>query len=60
MSTVVPSSSANWVTFVVIAVLVFILQIGAELIGIVDKSRRPVLNLLARLRMKAGISTRSK
>jgi UDP-GlcNAc:undecaprenyl-phosphate GlcNAc-1-phosphate transferase len=41
-------------------VLVFILQIGAELIGIVDKSRRPVLNLLARLRMKAGISTRSK
>jgi UDP-GlcNAc:undecaprenyl-phosphate GlcNAc-1-phosphate transferase len=60
MSTVVPLSSANWVTFVVIAVLVFILQIGAELIGIVDKSRRPVLNLLARLRMKAGFSTRSK
>jgi UDP-GlcNAc:undecaprenyl-phosphate GlcNAc-1-phosphate transferase len=60
MSTVVPSSSANWVTFVVIAVLVFILQIGAELIGIVDKSRRPVLDFLARLRMKAGVSTRSK
>lgn len=60
MSTVVPSSSANWVTFVVIAVLVFILQIGAELIGIVDKSRRPVLDFLARLRMKAGFSTRSK
>jgi UDP-GlcNAc:undecaprenyl-phosphate GlcNAc-1-phosphate transferase len=60
MSAVVPSSSANWVTFVVIAVLVFILQIGAELIGIVDKSRRPVLDLLARLRMKAGMMTRSK
>jgi len=60
MSTVVPSTSANWVTFVVIVVLVFILQIGAELIGIVDKSRRPVLDLLARLRMKAGFSTRSK
>ena len=60
MSAVVPSSSANWVTFVVIAVLVFILQIGAELIGIVDKSRRPVLDFLARLRMKAGVSTRSK
>jgi len=60
MSAVVPSASANWVTFVVIAVLVFILQIGAELIGIVDKSRRPVLDLLARLRMKAGFSTRSK
>jgi UDP-GlcNAc:undecaprenyl-phosphate GlcNAc-1-phosphate transferase len=60
MSTVVPSESANWVTFVVIAVLVFILQIGAELIGIVDKSRRPVLDLLARLRMKTGFSPRSK
>jgi len=60
MSTVVPSSAANWVTFVVIAVLVFILQIGAELIGIVDKSRRPVLDLLARLWMKAGLMTRSK
>jgi len=60
MSTVVPSSAANWVTFVVIAVLVCILQIGAELIGIVDKSRRPVLDLLARLGMKAGILSRSK
>jgi len=60
MSTVVPSSSANWVTFVVIAVLVLILQIGAELIGIVDKTRRPVLDFLARLGMKVGVPTRSK
>lgn len=44
----------NWVTFVVICVLVFLLQIGAEIIGIVDRSRRPVLNFLARMRVKAG------
>lgn len=48
----------NWVTFIVICVLVFLLQIGAELIGIVDKSRRPVINLLARL--KPQTESRSK
>jgi len=50
----------NWVTFVVICVLVFLLQIGAELIGIVDKSRRPVINLLTRLLMKPQTDSRSK
>lgn len=50
----------NWVTFVVICVLVFLLQIGAELIGIVDKSRRPVINFLNRLRMKPQTESRSK
>ncbi len=50
----------NWVTFVVICVLIFLLQIGAEVIGIVDKSRKPVLHFLARLRMKAQAETRSK
>ncbi|MBB3110518.1 UDP-GlcNAc:undecaprenyl-phosphate GlcNAc-1-phosphate transferase [Paenibacillus phyllosphaerae] len=51
-STIVESTAANWVTFVVILVLVFILQIGAELIGIVDKTRRPVLNFLQRVLMR--------
>lgn len=46
----VQSHAANWVTFVVISFLVFFMQIGAELIGIVDKSKRPLLNLLARMR----------
>ncbi len=50
----------NWITFIVICALVFLLQIGAELIGIVDKTRRPVLDFLARLRMKPGTETRSK
>ena len=39
----------NWVTFVVICIILFLMQIGAELIGIVDKSRKPLLHLLARL-----------
>jgi UDP-GlcNAc:undecaprenyl-phosphate GlcNAc-1-phosphate transferase len=50
----------NWVTFVVICVLMFLLQIGAEIIGIVDKSRKPVLHFLARLRAKPQTETRSK
>lgn len=50
----------NWVTFVVICVLMFLLQIGAELIGIVDKTRKPVINFLARLRMKPQTESRSK
>lgn len=50
----------NWITFIVICALVFLLQIGAELIGIVDKSRRPVLDFLARLRMKPHTDTRGK
>ncbi|XID96187.1 glycosyltransferase family 4 protein [Paenibacillaceae bacterium WGS1546] len=48
----------NWITFIVICALVFLLQIGAELIGIVDKTRRPVLDFLARLRMKPQTDSR--
>jgi UDP-GlcNAc:undecaprenyl-phosphate/decaprenyl-phosphate GlcNAc-1-phosphate transferase len=59
-SVVVQSHAANWVTFVVIAVLMFVLQIGAEVIGIVDKTKRPVLNFLARMRMKPETQSRSK
>ncbi|EXX86805.1 UDP-phosphate N-acetylglucosaminyl 1-phosphate transferase [Paenibacillus darwinianus] len=59
-STVIQSSAANWVTFVVIAVLVFIMQIGAELIGLVDKSKRPVLDFIQRLRMKLVTQSRGK
>jgi UDP-GlcNAc:undecaprenyl-phosphate GlcNAc-1-phosphate transferase len=59
-STVVQSTAANWVTFVVIAVMMFVLQIGAELIGIVDKSKRPVLSLLQRLRLKTETQSRPK
>jgi len=51
---------ANWVTFVVICIMTFFLQIGAELIGLIGKTKRPLLNLIARLRMKENAETRSK
>jgi UDP-GlcNAc:undecaprenyl-phosphate/decaprenyl-phosphate GlcNAc-1-phosphate transferase len=54
------SGFGNWITFIVICALVFLLQIGAELIGIVDQTRRPVLGLLARLRMKTQTESRGK
>ncbi len=54
------SGLGNWITFIVICALVFLLQIGAELIGIVDQSRRPVLDFLARLRLKPQTDSRGK
>jgi UDP-GlcNAc:undecaprenyl-phosphate GlcNAc-1-phosphate transferase len=52
--------NANWVTFVVICVMMFFLQIGAEVIGLIGKTKRPLLNFLARLRMKVGEERGSK
>lgn len=52
--------NANWVTFVVICVMVFFLQIGAEVIGLIGKTKRPVLDFFARIRMKAGAERGSK
>ncbi|MEK3883919.1 MraY family glycosyltransferase [Paenibacillus sp. PL2-23] len=48
-SAVVQSSAANWITFAVICMLMFLLQIGAEITGIVDKTRRPLINFLVRI-----------
>lgn len=45
-------NEANWVTFVVICIMMFFLQIGAEVIGLVGKTKRPVLNTLIRLLAK--------
>ena len=63
-SAVVQSSAANWITFIVICLLMFFLQIGAELTGIVDQTRRPLINFLARLGLvrlsKADAHSRSK
>ncbi|QJD88254.1 glycosyltransferase family 4 protein [Cohnella herbarum] len=59
-SSVSNTGLGNWITFIVICALVFLLQIGAELIGIVDQTRRPVLDFLARLRMKPHTETRGK
>lgn len=51
---------ANWVTFVVICVMAFFLQIGAEVLGLIGKTKRPLLNFLARLRMKVTAERSSK
>ncbi|MCE5169285.1 undecaprenyl/decaprenyl-phosphate alpha-N-acetylglucosaminyl 1-phosphate transferase [Paenibacillus profundus] len=54
------SHDANWVTFVVICILLISLQLGAEVIGIVSKTKRPMLNMLHRLRVKAHADSRTK
>ncbi|WP_426333584.1 glycosyltransferase family 4 protein [Paenibacillus silvae] len=51
---------ANWVTFVVICIMMFFLQVGAEVIGLVSKTRKPVINFLMRMRVKLNPQTRSK
>ncbi|MFD0957893.1 glycosyltransferase family 4 protein [Paenibacillus chungangensis] len=51
-SVVVQSTAANWITFAVICLLMFFLQIGAEITGIVDKTRRPLINFLGRLGLR--------
>ncbi len=52
--------SANWVTFVVICIMAFFLQIGAEVIGLIGKTKRPLLNFLMRLRLKVTAERGSK
>lgn len=52
-------NEANWVTFVVICIMMFFLQIGAEVIGLVGKTKRPVINTLIRLLAKPDSQTRS-
>lgn len=51
---------ANWVTFVVICIMMCFMQIGAEVIGLVSKTKRPILSLINRLRMKTNTESRSK
>lgn len=46
------SQTSQWVALVLIAVILLVLQVGAEAIGIVSKGKRPVLNLLLRSRSK--------
>ncbi|WP_106767266.1 glycosyltransferase family 4 protein [Paenibacillus faecalis] len=51
---------ANWVTFVVICIMMFFMQIGAEILGLIGKTKRPLLSLINRLRMKANTESRTK
>ncbi|CAH8719609.1 undecaprenyl/decaprenyl-phosphate alpha-N-acetylglucosaminyl 1-phosphate transferase [Paenibacillus thiaminolyticus] len=60
IQSVAASHDANWVTFVVICILIVSLQLGAEVIGIVSKTKRPLLNMIHRMRVKANADSRSK
>ncbi|KWX77916.1 glycosyltransferase family 4 protein [Paenibacillus jilunlii] len=51
---------ANWVTFVVICVMLFFLQIGAEITGVISKTKRPLIDFLLRMRVKANPERGSK
>lgn len=46
------SQTSQWVALVLIAVIILIMQVGAEAIGIVSKSKKPVINLFMRVRSK--------
>ncbi|MEF2244035.1 MULTISPECIES: glycosyltransferase family 4 protein [unclassified Paenibacillus] len=60
-SAVVQSNAANWITFVVICLLLFFLQLGAEVTGIVDKTRKPLINLFHRIKVRiAKVDTPSR
>lgn len=61
IQSIATSHDANWVTFVVICILLVSLQLGAEVIGIVSKTKRPMLNMLHRLRVKVqAVNSRSR
>jgi len=49
LSAILLSTVAQWVALIVIAITLLVLQVGAELIGIVQKGRRPVINFVQRL-----------
>jgi len=52
LSAILLSNVAQWVALIVIAIMLLVLQIGAEAIGIVSKGRRPIIHLVQRLLSK--------
>lgn len=50
---VVLSQSTLWMTIIVTAIVLLALEIGAEAIGLISKSKQPVLGLLRRLQIKS-------
>lgn len=51
------SQTTQWGTIVIVAILLLIMEMGAEAIGIISKSKKPVLHSIQRLRM---VTTRSR
>ncbi|WP_195573650.1 MraY family glycosyltransferase [Paenibacillus sp. 1001270B_150601_E10] len=60
IQSIAASHDATWVTFVVICVLLVSLQLGAEVIGIVSKTKRPMLSMIHRIRVKVNANSRSE
>ena len=59
----ITNKGANWITFAVLLLIIFLLQVGAEFIGIVDKTQKPIINMINRLlgkEDKQNINTGSK
>jgi len=48
---IVLSQAATWGIIVLIAVILLIMELGAEAIGIISKSRKPLLHLIQKLRV---------
>ena len=46
------SQTSQWVAVVIVVVILIVMQVGAEAIGIVSKSKRPVIDLISRVRSK--------
>ncbi|PDO10356.1 MAG: undecaprenyl-phosphate alpha-N-acetylglucosaminyl 1-phosphate transferase [Candidatus Reconcilbacillus cellulovorans] len=43
------SQTANWAAVIIVAVLLLAMEVGAEMIGIFSKTRRPLLKLFSRI-----------
>lgn len=54
------SQTANWVAVIFVAVLLLVMELGAEAIGIFSKSKKPLLDLFGRLRSKPTNQSRSR
>ncbi len=52
ISAITMSQNLNWVTILITLTLLVVMELGAESIGIVGKSKKPLLGLLRRLQVK--------
>lgn len=54
------SQTKQWGTVVLVVIVLLIMEIGAEAVGIISKSRKPVLQLLQRLLSDTPAASRSR
>lgn len=46
---IVLSNAAQWVTIIAVVVLLLLIEVGAEIIGVMHKKKKPVINFVRRL-----------